>query len=246
MDQNITALPWLTKSLMSSQCYQTLIINHDFLNLPCLQAVFSKILGYAIVIITSTLMKTPQIVKILKARSGEGVSFFSQFLMLISSSSNVAYSVARHYPMSLWGESIAIALQTLVILLLILIYQDRSMRSVLFTVCYLLGMLLWLSPSIPMSFHIAMQTVAVFLGSFSKIVQIWTTKMNSGTGQLSAMTTHLMNFRSIGRLYTSIRDTQDILPITEFGIHTVLNILLSVQFIYYKNSKMKKHQNKKG
>ena len=41
----------------------------------------------------------PQIAKIIRNNSAEGVSFMSQALVLITTSANVAYSVARDYPM---------------------------------------------------------------------------------------------------------------------------------------------------
>ncbi|KAH6939261.1 hypothetical protein HPB50_016634 [Hyalomma asiaticum] len=63
----------------------------------CLKLAFSKCLGYGI-IVGSTLVKVPQIVKIVQTQSGEGISVTSVLMELIGMTATAAYSYAQRYP----------------------------------------------------------------------------------------------------------------------------------------------------
>ena len=71
-----------------------------------------------------------------------------------------------------------------------------------------------------------------------QIIQIWMNYSNGHTGQLSRTATLALNFRSFGRLYTSLKESKDIIGVTEFGIHCFLNVILSAQVLFF-NKKQK-------
>ena len=66
-----------------------------------------------------------------------------------------------------------------------------------------------------------------------------------GTGQLSAATIFLMNFRSFGRLFTSVAETGDLIKIMTTASVSVLNVIMVLQMFYYKvkNKIVKKKRN---
>jgi len=73
-----------------------------------------------------------------------------------------------------------------------------------------------------------------------QMIQIYTNYKNQGTGQLSAISTFLCIFQSFGRLTTSIVITRDWLMILTFLQVSVLNVVLTIQVLYYRyNSKLK-------
>lgn len=84
----------------------------------------SKAVGYAI-IAGSLMLKVPQIMKILQAKSVEGLSFTMYILELVgfafsllvaqfgSYTITMGYSFNSHFPISTWGEYIPITIQSM-------------------------------------------------------------------------------------------------------------------------------------
>ena len=67
------------------------------LSVPCLKAPLSKGLGLGI-IAGSILVKVPQIVKILKNKSAEGLSFTGTSLELVAVINSFCYNFVKQYP----------------------------------------------------------------------------------------------------------------------------------------------------
>lgn len=93
----------------------------------------SKLLSYGI-IVGATIVKVPQIIKIIKNRSTYGVSFESVFLEEITQIASVAYNIYRNNPFSIYGETLLITYQMMVIhvLFIILDKDNRLKASLLF------------------------------------------------------------------------------------------------------------------
>ena len=85
--------------VFSPRCYD-LFVNLDvenFINDGCPATVISKLLSYAI-IVGSFALKIPQIIKIVSARSGEGISIMS----LIVQSLGFLVTTAYFYRQRMW------------------------------------------------------------------------------------------------------------------------------------------------
>ncbi|XP_060571903.1 mannose-P-dolichol utilization defect 1 protein-like [Ruditapes philippinarum] len=108
---------------------------------PCMLSVFSKTLGY-VLIGTMTVSLIPQIVKILRKRSASGVSFVSILLTLEASSATVAYAIQKRFPVSAWGENIVLMHMNVVLICLLLRYNNKLKTSITFLAIYILFMLL--------------------------------------------------------------------------------------------------------
>jgi mannose-P-dolichol utilization defect protein 1 len=82
----------------------------------------------------ATIVKVPQIIKILKNKSTYGVSFESVFLEEITQIASVAYNIYRNNPFSIYGETLLITYQMMVIhaLFIILDKDNRLKASLLF------------------------------------------------------------------------------------------------------------------
>ncbi|XP_023287374.1 mannose-P-dolichol utilization defect 1 protein-like, partial [Seriola lalandi dorsalis] len=94
---------------------------------PCLKIVLSKGLGIGI-ILGSVMVKLPQILKLMAAKSAEGLSFKSVLLELLAITGTMAYSIANKFPFSAWGEALFLMLQTVAIGFLIQHYGGRTSR----------------------------------------------------------------------------------------------------------------------
>jgi mannose-P-dolichol utilization defect 1 len=99
-------------------CYDLYFNKFDFFsNKECLKVTISKGVGF-LIIAGAAILKVPQIMKILKAQSVEGISkylFYTEIIMLIHSS---AYSMQANIPFSVYGESLIILVQNAIIVLL--------------------------------------------------------------------------------------------------------------------------------
>ncbi|KAG7218422.1 hypothetical protein INR49_020392 [Caranx melampygus] len=135
--------------LMPESCYDEFFLNFNFLDVPCLKIVLSKCLGIGI-ILGSVMVKLPQILKLMGAKSAEGLSFKSVLLELLAITGTMAYSIANKFPFSAWGEALFLMLQTVTIGFLIQHYGGRTGRGLLFLVVYFALLGLILSPLTPM------------------------------------------------------------------------------------------------
>lgn len=174
-------------SLIGSQCYKTLILDIDLTSSPdCLKLAISKGLGIGI-IGASSIVKIPQLLKLLNSRSSEGISFLSYLLETSAFIITLAYNVRQGFPFSTFGETALIAVQNVAIATLVLQFGGRSASAAVFIAglgasLYALfneqlvdgKMLSWL------------QAGAGVLGVASKAPQIWANWSQGGTGQLSA------------------------------------------------------------
>ena len=110
----------LTFFVFRDDCYErfmALDIDPD-----CAKFTIAKVLGYCI-ILGSTILKVPQIMKILVARSAEGLSAMSIYIETINYFGTIGNSVRLGLPFSVYGESVFIQSQNLMIILLIWNYN---------------------------------------------------------------------------------------------------------------------------
>merc|ERR1719357_2094548 len=89
------------------------------------QGYMSKLLGFLIIIL-SPLSKLPQIIKILRIRSVEGLNTMSYIIETFAYIVFFTYNYRNGYPFSTYGEVLFIYLQNLVVLLLVSYYGSLS------------------------------------------------------------------------------------------------------------------------
>ena len=110
---------FLSLGLLSPECFESLIVQMNLSNTACLKMFISRGLGVGI-IAGATCVKLPQILKILKSGSAEGISFVATLLELLAVTANGAYSFSKGFPFSSYGEAVTLSLQTSLIAVFIL------------------------------------------------------------------------------------------------------------------------------
>lgn len=110
---------FLSLELLSPKCFESLVEEMNYKDGDCLKMLISRCLGLAIVI-GATCVKFPQIIKIYKSGSAEGISFLATLLELLAVTANGAYSFSKGFPFSSYGEAVTLSLQASVIALMIL------------------------------------------------------------------------------------------------------------------------------
>lgn len=175
-------------SLLGDVCYKTLILQLDPTDSVCLKLAISKGLGIGI-IGASSIVKVPQILKLVNSKSSAGISFLAYVLETSSYLISLAYNVRNGFPFSTFGETALILCQNVVITVLVLNYSGRASVAALFVAALAVSAATLFSSSIlDMKTLGYLQAGAGVLGVASKIPQIAAIAQEGSTGQLSAFT----------------------------------------------------------
>ncbi|XP_071949457.1 mannose-P-dolichol utilization defect 1 protein-like [Antedon mediterranea] len=219
---------------LPQHCYDEFFINFNFFNETCLKIALTKGLGIGI-IAGSAMVKIPQMLKIMKARSGEGISVPGNLLEMFAISSSWSYAVARSFPFTAWGEALFLAIQTSIIIVLCLVYAKKSSYAVVYLVIYTGVMYVLLSGLTPVNVLATLQACNMPVMIVSRMIQIVTNIRNGHTGQLSAITMVLIFLGSVARIFTSIQETGDMVLVCVFISSSTFSGLIVLQMFWYWN-----------
>ncbi|KAF8199961.1 hypothetical protein K438DRAFT_2015944 [Mycena galopus ATCC 62051] len=215
-------LPWFIRdlgiSIVGKECYTSLIENLDIGDVKCIKYSISKGLGIGIVL-GGSIMKVPQLLLIVRARSARGLSLPAYILETLSYAITLEYAYRNEFPFSTYGENLFLTIQNVLITLLIILYAPRpsSADKTTNAVIASLGILVFFlgCSLIPLPMLALLQVLTLPLSLFSKIPQISENYRAQSTGQLSAFAI-LSNIVSAG-----------------FALALLLNIVLGAQLWMY-------------
>jgi mannose-P-dolichol utilization defect protein 1 len=176
----------LGESLLGPVCYRTLLHDIDLSSTECVKLAVSKGLGIGI-IGASSIVKIPQLLKLLNSQSAEGLSFLSYLLESGAYLISLSYNVRHGFPFSTYGETALILIQNIAIASLVLNYSGRQ-PAIAAWIAGLVGAgtLLFNENFVDMEKLSLAMSAAGVLGVASKVPQILTIWTEGGTGQLSA------------------------------------------------------------
>lgn len=187
----------LGESLIGEQCYTSLVRNIALSDTKCLKLGISKALGIGI-IGASSIVKIPQLLKLLNSQSAEGISFLSYLLETSSFLISLMYNVRNGFPFSTYGEVALIAVQNVAISILVLQYSGKGPAAAAFVAGLAgAGYAMYNSDITPLSTLQYLQAGAGLLGVASKLPQIITIFQEGGTGQLSAFAVRIRPYRNL-------------------------------------------------
>ncbi|CAD6449007.1 2e8566a3-0143-484a-9ccf-8cac7ee7f0b5 [Sclerotinia trifoliorum] len=237
-------------SLIGEQCYKTLLLDIDPSHTECLKLGISKGLGVGI-IAASSIVKIPQLLKLISSKSSSGISFLSYLLETSAYLISLAYNYRSEFPFSTYGETALIMVQNVVIAVLVLNYSGRASTAALFVAGLAASAFTLFSGNMLDMQQLAyLQAGAGVLGVASKLPQILTVWQEGGTGQLSAFAVFNYLAGSLSRIFTTLQEVDDKLILYGFIAGFALNAILALQMVYYWNSpsktKSKKNKSKKS
>ncbi|ORY57144.1 monosaccharide-P-dolichol utilization protein [Pseudomassariella vexata] len=232
-------------SIIGDTCYKTLILDLDPTSTECVKLAISKGLGIGI-IGASSIVKVPQILKLVQSKSSSGVSFLSYLLETSSYLISLAYNVRNGFPFSTFGETALIMVQNVVITVLVLNYSGRASMAALFVAALAASVVtLFTKDIVDMQMLGYLQAGAGVLGVGSKIPQIAAIWQEGGTGQLSAFTVFNYLAGSLSRIFTTLQEVDDNLILYGFIAGFALNLVLATQMVYYWNAPSAKARGKR-
>ncbi|TFK61000.1 hypothetical protein BDN72DRAFT_778736 [Pluteus cervinus] len=232
--------PWFIKdfgvSIIGQECYVSLVEDLSLSDTKCLRYALSKGLGIGLVI-GGSIMKLPQLLLIINARSARGLSLTAFSLETLAYSITTAYPFRNSFPFSTYGENFFLSIQNTLITLLIIYYSpisNKSLRNTQLTRATILvivtALALW---SLPLSILSILQLLTLPLSLFSKLPQIRQNARSQSTGQLSAFAVLSQVAGCLARLFTTATETGDWLVAAAFGMALLLNSVLGIQMWMY-------------
>lgn len=182
-------------SIIGDTCYKALLLDVDVENTECIKLAVSKGLGIGIVA-ASAIVKVPQILKLLKSKSADGVSFLSYLLETSAYLTSLAYNIRNGFPFSTFGETAFIMGQNVLISCLVLNYSGRASMAAMFVAALAVGAAtLFAENLVDMQTLSYLQAGAGVLGVAAKVPQILAIWQEGGTGQLSAFAVSLFSIK---------------------------------------------------
>uniref|UniRef100_A0A7S2V5B2 Mannose-P-dolichol utilization defect 1 protein homolog n=1 Tax=Fibrocapsa japonica TaxID=94617 RepID=A0A7S2V5B2_9STRA len=224
----------LVMGVFTETCYQTMFVDGNLFEEQCLKRSFSKLLGYALSL-GSLGLKLPQILKILKSKSVEGLSpssFYSEEALYVLC---LMYHFIIGSPWSAFGEVISIFVQNLVLVGLLWRYAKPTIgltsRLLVLAVFAAIAAACWycppsLQPLIPLA------NVPVIV--MARVPQILLNFKNGHTGQLAFITVCMNAFGSLSRVLTTIIEVGgDWGLVLSYSVGSSLNTFIFLQMLYY-------------
>lgn len=182
------------------------------------------------------LVKVPQIVKIMNAKSAEGLSLFSVLLDLFAITCHMSYSLVSGFPFSAWGDSAFVGIQTAIIAVLILYFAGSAVRASIFAVLYCVICYVAMGGMTSRELLLWAQGFNIPILLVGKLSQAVVNFKNGSTGQLSAVTCFMLFFGSMARIFTSIQETGDTMMVITYVASTTANAVIVLQLLYYWNA----------
>ncbi|GET87139.1 hypothetical protein, conserved [Leishmania tarentolae] len=196
----------------------------------------SNYLSYAVVV-GSSILKVPQIMKVLQHNRADGISLLSLLIELFSYIITTSWGIVQGLPFRDYGENIFITLQLTVLLLLVAKLQNSTYGASLALVTALLVLYALASGRVPRNIHECVLSGQVFLNLLSRVPQIYANYRTRCPGQLSFLTFFLAFGGGVARtLTTSLNVSWDkgkAVLLVQFGVAATLNAVILAQILYY-------------
>ncbi|EIW83825.1 mannose-P-dolichol utilization defect 1 protein [Coniophora puteana RWD-64-598 SS2] len=238
-------LPWFIRdlgvSIVGQKCYESIVEDLNLGDVECLKYSLSKGLGLGIVV-GGSIMKVPQLLLILNARSARGLSLSAYVLETLAYAITTSYAFRNNFPFSTYGENLFLAIQNTIITLLIVQLtpsppslskpaQSTAPRVLAGAGAAALAFVaLYAAPSEALS---ALQLATLPLSVLSKLPQIRQNARARSTGQLSAFAVIAQVGGCAARLFTTAAEVGDMLVAAGFVIALLLNVVLAAQMWMY-------------
>ncbi|KAK0731332.1 hypothetical protein B0H67DRAFT_639738 [Lasiosphaeris hirsuta] len=231
-------------SIIGDACYKTLVLDVDPSDVECLKLGISKGLGIGI-IGASSVVKVPQIIKLVRSQSADGISFLSYLLESSSYLISLAYNFRNGFPFSTYGETVLVLGQNVIISALVLNYGGKTGLAGLFVAALAASFATLFSDQIlDMKTLGYLQVGAGALSVASKVPQIAAIWQQGGTGQLSAFAVFNYLAGSLSRIFTTLQEVDDKLILYSYIAGFSLNLVLALQMAYYWNAPSPKAKGK--
>lgn len=213
----------------------------------CISITMSKGLGYGI-ILGASIVKIPQIINILKAKSARGILISMFYMEAYMHIINGCYNIHLGSPFSVYGENFCLLAQNILLMILIWYYgsgdsDERTCtrsknigRVMIMGIIFSSLLYLYLDTLVPVLLWKSLMNIQILMVAYSRLPQIVENFRTKSTGELSSLMFILNTLGNTARLFTFIKETNDVLNMCTSALSAVLNFTIFVQVLYYWKS----------
>ncbi|NWW09547.1 PQLC3 protein, partial [Oreocharis arfaki] len=180
-------------------------------------------------------IKLPQLVAVLKARSAWGLSVGSLLLELAGFLVFLRYQIYYDYPLETYLEYPIIVAQDVILLFCIMHFSGKTKRALFYAVVFWVG---WYMLTLQKWIIDLSMNLCTFISAASKLVQLqhlWQTK---DSGQASALTWGLSAYTcAIDFFLFMLTIFFSLLVLIRFIIMLILNIWVTATILHYSKTK---------
>ena len=201
----------------------------------CISYLISKGLSIGIVLFSFT-SKLPQILYMLNTKDMKGLSYISIYLDILSTLFYTMYPYHMGYPFLAYGEGLIILFQNFLIFFICWkydTYQSADKNNMSFSLLLVSFLFLCYKGFFDEKIWKIIGSASTVLSMGSRITQIYTSYKSKSTGPLSTITYGLNMMGNAARIFTSLKETNDIIMVGGFVVSFVLNLIIFLQIIYY-------------
>lgn len=231
MDATSSVKDFILLYLMPEKCYEHFFTNFNVLHVPCLKIVLSKTVGLWILLGT-VLAQLPQLLRMMRRGSAEGLSLGSAVLHLFSTSGPLVYCLVRDFPLSAWSEKLFTVIQAAWMCSLILHYRGRTTQGLLLLPVYgAVVVLLGRYGRTPLASALLSSSILPLIAS--KAVQAGTNFSRGQTGELSGVSVMLAWAGSLALIFVSLQEEATLLANLAHVLSACLSTVLLTQILWY-------------
>ncbi|XP_068135190.1 solute carrier family 66 member 3 [Hyperolius riggenbachi] len=210
---------------------------------PVLMELHGELLVFAnwSTLLVCMVLKFPQILSILRARSAEGLSLGSVLLEVTGFLVFLRYQIYYDYPMETYLEYPILIAQDGVLLLFIF-YYTGSMQNALTYASVFLG--LWHILVLQKWIIDLALNLCTLISASSKFLQLQYLWRAKDSGQASALTWGMATYTSATRIFTTLMTTGDKAVLLRFVVLLFLNLWVTMVILKYRKKEEKKDTKK--
>lgn len=209
----------------------------------------STVLGYGIVV-GAIALKLPQIIKILRGKSAEGVSLTANVIEALGYTISAGWGISQQLTFKDYGETVFVLVQLFALILLIGGFQSNIPAALVSLAAVATSFYALSSGVVDRTIHEALLGSQVVLQISSRVPQIYMCYRNRSTGQLAFLTFFMAFAGCAARLITTTLNVPlekgKIALLTQFGVGLVLNATILSQMWLYRKQGLKGNTAKKS
>ncbi|NXS34983.1 PQLC3 protein, partial [Pomatostomus ruficeps] len=179
-------------------------------------------------------IKLPQLVAVLKARSAWGLSVGSLLLELAGFLVFLRYQIYYGYPLETYLEYPIIIAQDVILLFCIMHFSGKAKRALFYAVLFWAG---WYMLTLKKWIIDVAMNLCTFISAASKLVQLQHLWQAKDSGQASALTWSMSAYTCATRIITTVMTTNDLAVLIRFIIMLILNIWVTATILHYRKTK---------
>lgn len=187
-------------------------------------------------------LKFPQILSVMRARSAEGLSQGSVLLEVTGFLVFLRYQMYYEYPIQTYLEYPMLIAQDVVLLLFVFYYTGSMQNALTYSSIFLVLWNVLVLQKWIIDLALNLCTVISASSKFLQLQHLWRAK---DSGQASALTWAMATYTSATRIFTTLMTTGDKAVLLQFIVLLILNFWVTLVIVKYRKKEDQKDTKKR-